>query len=181
MSESSLNVQTLEKLTSLAREVSEREGCLLYDIEFGTNPSGRVLRVFIDRPSGPVSIDDCANVSRGLNQALDADEQLVPGGAYELEVSSPGIERRLREDWHFSKALGELVRLKLIRPLNGGHEDVTPQKLIDGQLKAVEGADLLIEKDGRLWRVPMGEIEKAQVRFEMNKNQPSKGRKKKTR
>src|SRR5262245_53641529 len=75
----------MEQSRLFAEEVAVREGCRLYDMEL----RDRTLRAFIDRTPGGVSVDDCANVSRGLNLRLDV-EDAIPGGRYELEVSSPG-------------------------------------------------------------------------------------------
>ncbi len=66
--------------------------------------------MFIDKAGG-VSIEDCANVSRGLNLRLDV-EDVIPGGQYELEVSSPGLDRKLTQGWHFEKAVGKTVQVK---------------------------------------------------------------------
>ncbi|MCB0387057.1 MAG: ribosome maturation factor RimP [Bdellovibrionales bacterium] len=154
----------LMKVRSLAQEVSEREGCQLYDVEFSGGPQGRVLRIFIERSEGQVSLDDCANVSRGLNLVLDS-QDLVPGGQYELEVSSPGIERRLSELWHFEKAVGQPIRLRTSEAVSGGLDDVKPQTLIDGELLAVSDGQLKVLKDGREWMVPRAAVTKAHVRF----------------
>ncbi|MCB0351495.1 MAG: ribosome maturation factor RimP, partial [Bdellovibrionales bacterium] len=113
-----LSPQATEKLKLLADEVSRREGCLLYDLEFSGNPKNRVLRVFIEAEKETVSIEQCANVSRGLSLLLDV-EDLIPGGNYELEVSSPGIERPLRLPWHFQKAIGQEVKLVTFDPIEG--------------------------------------------------------------
>lgn len=168
--------ELLEKVRGIASEVSQREGCLLYDLEFTSSPHGRVLRVFIDRNSGTVSIDDCANVSRGLNLLLDV-EDLIPGGGYELEVSSPGVERRLTQDWHFVRAIGQPVRLKVRAPTTGGLADVTPQALIDGTLTGVQDGLLKVLKDDKEWTIPMSEISKAHIRFVVPDNSV-KGKKK---
>src|SRR5689334_1425287 len=112
-----LTNSAVEKVKSLAQEVSAREGCRLYDIDFSSNPKSRILRVYIDSVSAePVSIDQCANVSRGLSFLLDTDE-FVSGGAYELEVSSPGVERVLREPWHFQLAVGKSVKVTTVEPI----------------------------------------------------------------
>lgn len=168
--------ELLEKVKSLAAEVSQREGCLLYDLEFSGGPHGRVLRVFIERDAGTVSIDDCANVSRGLNLLLDV-EDLIHGGRYELEVSSPGIERRLTQDWHFTRAVGQPVRLKTRAPVTGGRSDVSSQTLIDGTLIGVQDGLLKVLKDEKEWTIPMSEVAKANVRFVVPDNS-LKGKKK---
>lgn len=96
MSDITNNIQDdfLTRVRALAREVCEREECELYHVEFVSGPNGRILRVYIDRPQGDVSLEHCSQVSRGLNLLLDV-EDIVPGGHYDLEVSSPGIERKL--------------------------------------------------------------------------------------
>src|SRR5271154_5736388 len=107
-----LTGEAKNKLLDLAKVASSQEGVELYDLVF-SGAHGRVLRVFIDRNDGAVSVDDCANVSRALNLLLDV-EDLIPGGAYELEVSSPGLERKLTQKWHFDRALTKPIRVKLI-------------------------------------------------------------------
>ncbi len=169
--------ELLDKVRAVALSASEHEGCLLYDLEFTTGQSGRVLRVFIDREPGPVNLDDCANVSRRLNAFLEENESLIPGGAYELEVSSPGVERRLSQSWHYEKAIGQPVRIKTCEPTRGGLEDVTPQTLLDGLLMNFENEMVTIRKDGRDWSVPLKIIAKAQVRLDIPEPR-SKGKKK---
>src|SRR5215207_7977736 len=96
----------ISRIKDLAEPVAQREGCEIYDIEWvsGHRGKGRVLRVYIDKVGG-VNVDDCSNVSRGLNLILDVDDA-IPGSGYSLEVSSPGLERTLRESRHFSAAIG---------------------------------------------------------------------------
>ena len=106
-----------EKLKEHVEQIAKREMCFLYDLEWVGQGNGRTLRVFIDKEGEEgVSIDDCSKVSRGLDLVLDI-EELVPGGAYQLEVSSPGLERRLSQPWHFEKASGELAQFQLNQAL----------------------------------------------------------------
>lgn len=124
----------------MAEEVSNREGCYLYDIEFVGGQTGRVLRVTIDKAGeGGVSIDDCSNVSRGLNLLLDV-EDVIPGGAYSLEVSSPGLERALKEPRHYVMAVGRQVLVRTFQPLlqfNPEIPELGKAKQVQGQLLAV--------------------------------------------
>ena len=113
-----LHPQAVEKIRALADEVSQREGCRLYDVEFSGNPKSRVLRVYIEGANENVSVEQCANVSRGLSLLLDVAD-LIPGDQYELEVSSPGIERVLRLPWHFQRAIGQEVKVVLFDALEG--------------------------------------------------------------
>ena len=87
----------LEKIEKIAQEIAEREGCVLYDLENIGSGKGRILRVYIDKDTG-VGIEDCSNVSKGLNLRLDV-EDIVPGEMYNLEVSTPGLDRHLKKAW----------------------------------------------------------------------------------
>lgn len=82
----------------------------LFDVQFRADSHGWVLRVFIDSPKG-ISLDQCSDVSRELGQYLDVEE--VIDRAYNLEVSSPGLERPLRSIAEFSKYTGRKARVKV--------------------------------------------------------------------
>lgn len=97
-----------ESLEKLAKNVVEKEGFILYDVDFVEKQ--RKLIVTIDKDGG-VNIDDCALISRALNLLLDV-ENLIPGeSAYDLEVSSPGLERVLRKLWHFEAVSDKPVKV----------------------------------------------------------------------
>ncbi len=129
-----------EKVERMAHEVAEREGCEIYDVELVGGGGSRALRVFIDKAGGGgVSIDDCSNVSRGLNLLLDV-EDVIPGGAYNLEVSSPGLERPLRTPVHFKRAAGTRAFVKTFETfaeLNAELDEASRAKL--GRTKQLEG------------------------------------------
>jgi ribosome maturation factor RimP len=165
----------IDKFKDMARTISEREGCLLYDVEMSGGPQGRVLRVYIDRSEGQVGVDDCANVSRGLNSILDV-EDVIPGGAYELEVSSPGIERRLTADWHFAKAVGQPVRVKLSEPIQAA-TNTPPRQVLDGDLIGFENQMITVRSEQKDWVIGLKQIAKAQVRF-VSPSSHGKGQKK---
>ncbi|HPI41367.1 MAG TPA: ribosome maturation factor RimP [Pseudobdellovibrionaceae bacterium] len=161
----------LNKVEELAQQISEREGCLLYDLDFMGTGSGRTLRVFIDKAEGVVSIDDCSRVSQALNLQLDVDD-VVPGGAYNLEVSSPGLERRLKKKWHFEKAIGKKIDLKLEIALGElGWENLKNKsiKRLKPVVKEVKEDQVLVEWEGLQGGVPFSSIEKANVCFEIVK------------
>ena len=167
----------LDKVRQIAEEVCSREQCRLYDIDF-VSTGRRTLRVYIERESGGVSVDDCANVSQGLNLMLDVDD-LIPGGAYDLEVSSPGLERRLREWWHYQGAVGKTIQ---VQSKDDAFElDGRLLKVLRGVLVELvdEGRVLKIERQEQVWSVPFDEVSKAKVVFEMHNSAPSKPTKKK--
>ena len=162
-----LKSQVYEKIKNLADEVSQREGCLLYDVEFSANPKHRVLRIFIESDADSVSIEQCSNVSRGLSLLLDVDD-VVPGGGYELEVSSPGIERALRLPWHFKKAIGQEVKLVLIEPISGPKGEV---KSLLGEVIAADDGSATLRWGENEVRILLKNIKRAQVVFRFKKNE----------
>lgn len=165
-----LTTGQMEQLRQFAHEVASREGCVLYDLEFREGP-GRTLRVFIDKEPGGVSIDDCANVSRGLNLRLDV-EDVIPGGAYDLEVSSPGLDRKLTQLWHFQKAVGQTVQLK--------YKDTTgDSKPYEGILLSVEGQRLAFENSKGPLAMEFLQVEKARILVrDVLQKKPAPGKKK---
>jgi ribosome maturation factor RimP len=160
----------LERLRTIAEEVANREGCKLYDVEFvtGSQGRGRTLRIYIDRDGQGVSVDDCANVSRGLNLLLDVEDPL-PGGAYVLEVSSPGLERPLKQLWHFQTAIGKRITVKLNQSL----EDFNPEgpakvkncKSLTGELTRADENGLEMNWDGVMVRFPVSAVHRAHMVF----------------
>ena len=161
----------LEQIRQYAQEVAEREGCLLYDLEFLDGPA-RSLRVYIDKAPGGVVLEDCANVSRGLNLRLDV-EDVIPGGRYDLEVSSPGLDRKLTQLWHFERAVGQTVRLKY-----WDAERVT--KTLESQLLGVVGLKLSFESKNGPVEVDFANVQRARIQVgDVLKKQPPPGKGKK--
>jgi ribosome maturation factor RimP len=101
---------------SLEPHVSE-QGYEIIELEFGHQGKTPVLRVFIDKEGGGITLDDCTAVSQVLSPVLDQVD-LIPDH-YMLEVSSPGIDRPLRKPAHFQRFVGEPVRLKSLAPVAG--------------------------------------------------------------
>ena len=176
----------LEKIEEHAKNIAIRESCMLYDLELVGSGGNRILRVFIDKEDGQgVSIDDCSNVSRALDLLLDV-EDLVPGGAYQLEVSSPGLERKLRRPWHFKRAVGENVQCQLKEPLGDICESLPASlkkaKKLSGRIEEVSDSELVLKLDKGDYesplRIPFGKLHKAKVVFNFENNYtPKKNRK----
>lgn len=161
----------LEQIRKFAQEVAIREGCLLYDLEYREGP-GRALVVYIDRDTaGGVSITDCSNVSKGLNLRLDV-EDAVPGGHYDLEVSSPGLDRKLTQDWHYQKAVGQVVTVK--------YADESGQtKSYEGRLVSASPTEVTFENSKGPFILNFSQIQKARVRpMDLLAKQPAPGKKK---
>ena len=96
--------------------ITQANGVEIYDVEYVKEGADYYLRAYIDKPEG-VNIQDCENVSRALSDALD-EADFIPD-AYILEVSSPGLGRKLTKDRHLEKSIGKEVELKLFKPLEG--------------------------------------------------------------
>ena len=107
----------IDTVTSLALPIAEKIGCELWDVEYVKEAGSWVLRIYIDRRDG-VSIEHCEVFSRELDPVLDEYEGLFPG-SYTFEVSSAGVERRLRRPSDFERFIGRLVEVKLYKSRNG--------------------------------------------------------------
>jgi len=133
--------------------------------------------IYIDAEAG-VTIQQCADVSNGLSLLLDV-EDIVPGGKYSLEVSSPGLERNLSEEWHYEGAVGKVVKIKTHKGYmpTAGPETKKGVKLIKGVLKQVNKDNITLEDDkSRVYEVVVADITKAHTVFDYAK--ASKGKKK---
>jgi ribosome maturation factor RimP len=113
-----------------------------------------LLRIFIDRATGGVTLDDCARVTEQIGAWLDVEDPLP--GSYVLEVSSPGLDRRLRTPAHFARFAGEPVKVELKDAREG-------RRRLAGRLQGAEGADVLVEVEGEVWRIPLSEIAVARL------------------
>ncbi len=165
----------LEKIQKIASEVSLREGCELYDLEMIGAGTARVLRVYIDKESG-IGIEDCSNVSKGMNLLLDV-EDVIPGGMYNLEVSSPGLDRVLKSKMHFEKVVGKKVFIQLnqsLSTLGAVGKGILSMKKFDEILEAVDNEVLVFDIRGEKIRIPISVIEKAKLVFEMKTNHTKK-------
>lgn len=110
---------TVSAVRMIAEPIAKKLGLQIWDIRFIKEGTGWFLRIFIDKDGG-VGIDDCVEMSRALNDPLDEADLIEQ--AYCLEVSSPGVERELVRNEHFQKYIGEKVKLKTIRPVDGKRE-----------------------------------------------------------
>jgi ribosome maturation factor RimP len=160
--------QMITKLWEMADQVAQAQGCRLYDLEMVGGGGNRVLRIYIDKKEIPVGIEDCTNVSRGLNEILDT-QDLVQGGAYHLEVSSPGLQRPLKQDWHFQAAEGQRVWLKTTKPLSDFGVTIKKMmaaKQVEGLLLRLESTNLVLQLDEGEIQIPLTAVEKAHVVFD---------------
>lgn len=101
----------------MAEPIAARNGCYIYDIEYVKEGASRFLRVYADKEDGGISLDECESISRELSDELDRVDSIKDD--YMLEVSSPGIERKLKRAEHFLRYIGEDIDIGLYKPING--------------------------------------------------------------
>lgn len=145
--------QAPENLLKLIRPVVEGLGFEFVGADFTGRPGQGVLRVFIDVEKG-IDVDDCAAVSRQLSSLLDVEDP-IPGN-YQLEVSSPGLERPLYTLEHFERFKEQLVVVKLSFPLQ-------ERRNIKGMLLGTEGDNVVVKMEGEVLNIPFQMIMKAHL------------------
>lgn len=145
----------------------------LVEVQSGREPSGWVVRLFIDRlpmsvpvagaqageadglpVSGTVSLEDCERVSRDVSATLDVADLVAH--AYQLEVSSPGLDRPLRRERDFVRFEGEQVRVRMTEGVEG-------RRNFTGRLRGAQDGLVLLDCDGRTFHLPIGDVAKANV------------------
>ena len=145
-------MEPIAQIRAVAKRVAASRGLDVWDIQSRREAVGHVIRVVIDRP-GPaaspnesVGIEDCEQVNREIGTILDVEDPLP--FAYTLEVSSPGLDRPLRDSGDYSRFAGRLARVVV-------SEEVDHQKAFEGRLRGVDQGDVLLEaSNGRLHRLP---------------------------
>ena len=137
------------KMVKLLELAVERLGYELTDLE--SNLAGRdgTIRLFIDKPDG-VGLEDCELVSKQISALLDIEDPV--SRPYVLEVSSPGLDRKLTKIEHFQRFMDDEVRVKLRFPIKGCRNFL-------GTLKYANEDNIEVEVDGKSCRLPIAEIE----------------------
>jgi ribosome maturation factor RimP len=171
----------LGRVRATLSPVLSAHGVVLVDLLWLTERVGWTLRLTIEREGsveqgGGVTLEDCVEVSRDVSAVLDLDEDLIPHH-YNLEVSSPGLDRPLRSLAEFARFAGKIARVKLARPAPDG------QKVLRGPLAQSSRAPLpgagvdegmvAVLVDGKLIEVPFADVAEANLVFELTP-QPKK-------
>jgi ribosome maturation factor RimP len=142
-------LETVERIREIADRVAADFGVEVVEVELKGGGKARTLRIFIDKPEG-VSVDDCANVSREVGTILDV-EDVVPGGQYTLEVSSPGLDRKLLKPADYERFTGSLVKLQTRDAINGSRH-------FQGRLQGFRDGRIALEIPARK-KVPASQME----------------------
>lgn len=151
-----MSKETVERVFAIVDPILSHEGMELVDIEYRRESSGWVLRLIIDKEGG-VTLNDCTQISREVGRHLDVEDFiLVP---YTLEISSPGLTRPLKKERDFIKYRHSLIKLKTLHPLDN-------RRHFKGRLLGVSEGDIEIETEGRVFRIPLSNIMKANLEID---------------
>jgi ribosome maturation factor RimP len=156
----------LDQIHAIVERVAASSGLEVVEIELRGGGKSRMLRIFIDKPGG-VTHEDCASVSREVSTIFDV-EDAMPGGAYTLEVSSPGLDRKLFRAVDFERFRGSRVKLTTKEPVNGNrHFEGRLEHFAEGRLTLdiTEARKKFRPKEGTAERleIELANVEKANL------------------
>jgi ribosome maturation factor RimP len=144
----------LDRICQVVEEIVQSEGYELVDVELKGAGQNRILRIFIDRTEG-ISHSDCGLISEQVGTVLEV-EDLIPF-SYTLEVSSPGLDRKLVKDSDYERFEGSLAKVQTKFPLNN-------QKVFKGRLRGLHGDKVQVELEGgELLELPLDVIKEARL------------------
>ena len=146
-----------DRIRQLAEQVIESQGYELVEFELKGGGKHSVLKVFIDKPAG-ITHQDCELVSEQLGTVLDV-EDLIPF-SYTLEVSSPGLDRKLVKDSDYTRFEGKLAKVQTRIPLQN-------QKTFKGRLRGLQDGNVLLELPrGNVMEIPLDVVQEARLEFD---------------
>jgi ribosome maturation factor RimP len=159
-----------EELTELLAPVVADLGLECLGVEFSPSHGNSLVRVYIDAPDRPVTVDDCEIVSRQVSATLDVNDPIQ--GRYTLEVSSPGLDRPLYTPAQFARFVGETAKVEVNLAIDG-------RRRFQGPIRGVEDATIVLEQDGKIVRIAHANVHKAKLapQFEPAAGKSNKGRK----
>ncbi len=140
----------------LAQPVADELGYVIWDTEYVKEGGRYILRYTIDKDGG-VGIDDCERFHRAVDPLLDEADPIEE--SYTLEVSSPGIERELKYEWHYECCVGDTVEVKLYKPFEGS-------KSFIGKLLPLD-ENINIEVNGKKISIPRDAVAKVNIWFDI--------------
>ncbi|MFC1868716.1 ribosome maturation factor RimP [Thermodesulfobacteriota bacterium] len=146
----------IKQVVDLTEPILEEIGFELVDVEYLSKYGKWVLRIYIDKDGG-VTIDDCARVSGELGYLVDIKD--IIGHEYVLEVSSPGLNRPLKKETDFIRAIDKKIKVRMAAPING-------RRNFSGYLKDFRDKHLFLEAEGGLINLPWPEVDKASLVYE---------------
>lgn len=154
--------QIKEKIEPAIKEVNYE----LYDVQYRKENGGWTLRIFADNSTRSINLDECAVVSHAVSEVLDESFPDLP--AYNLEVSSPGLDRLLKNDGDFLWAMGKTLKVKFI-------DESKKKQVVEGKILALNESDIELEISKKLkLNIPKDSIEEARRVMKFDEIAPKK-------
>ena len=147
------------EIVDRSQPIADGLGLELVSVELSGSPKNLKVAIFLDKPEG-LTLDDCAEFSRGISDSMDSDD-LVPVG-YTLEVSSPGLDRELKTPQEFQRFAGKLVKVRTKSPIDG-------QRNFVGRLVGIVGERITIDdRTSGSIEMELGQISKANLEIDLD-------------
>ena len=144
---------TSDELRNMLEPTVVRLGYELADLEVRLSGKGGLVRITIDKPEG-IDLDDCEKVSHAVSALLDVEDPMA--GEYNLEVSSPGLDRKLTKVEHFQRFEGETVKVTMRFPIEG-------RRRFRGKLLSSDDENIVVEVDGESHSLPLAKLDTARL------------------
>lgn len=151
-------MEQIDNIKQLLQPILDRYNAGLVDISLSKSPNRPILRILVDKEGG-ITLEECSNINRELGDILDKTDSMQ--GSYVLEISSPGLDRPLKEKKDFEKVMGEEINLHLKESING-------KNFYQAKLDSINEEFITLKaKDGRMLKIPYNNIQKAnlEIRF----------------
>ncbi|MGL4508957.1 ribosome maturation factor RimP [Cetobacterium sp.] len=149
--------ETLLKIEKVVIPAIEKREVDLVDLEYIQEGGYLYVRIFIEKPEGDITLEDCGSLSNEIDEAIDA---LIPHKFF-LEVSSPGVERPLKKESDFVRFNGEKIKVSLKHKLNDN-------KNFEGIIEDFKDETLFLNIKGEILEIPFKEIKKANIVFDFS-------------
>ena len=146
----------IKEVTALIEPILDEMEIELVDIEYISEQGRWVLRIYVDNPGG-ITLDACSRVSREIGDLIEVKDIFHQG--YVLEVSSPGLNRRLKKEKDFERAVGKNLKIRMVAPLEG-------QRNFRGRLQSFQDGILCLSVKDDLILLPYGDVEKANLVYD---------------
>ena len=150
-------MRTADRVEKLTSELIEADGYEVVDVEFKKEGSRKVLRIFVDRLDGHITLDEISFITRLVSDRLDEEDFIEE--EYVLEMSSPGITRIIKKEKDFIRFAGRKIDVRLFRPVEG-------RKKFTAVLKGYEEGAVIMDIEGKELRIPKKDISKVNLSFD---------------
>jgi len=148
--------EVVDRVRVIVDPILSHEGMELVDVEYRRESRGWVLRLYLDKEGG-ITLDDCTRVSQEVGRILDVEDFIQ--NPYTLEVSSPGLSRRLKTEKDFLKYRGHLIKVKTL-------DSIENQRQFKGRLLGIFEDRLEIESDRGIFRIPLSNVARANLEMD---------------